>query len=317
MRRELKRKIAMTAMSCLAVACVSVGGASLVSAQQTIDPALLMENDGTFYMVPGATIRLHQGGLNGIDGNAMRFLFEMSQAQYESMFDENGAYKDGCSVASYIIAEENIDEGLTTAKEIAGDTDVIKTEIPAEKWTSATSKVEGSSATVYYACAYVYNVPQEYYDDNVSSFAIANVSGNELYTSVQSRSISYVADKALESGEYAEKKELLESYLTDKYVWIKNANAEKIVTDFEAENSAYQKLVSGKAYTYFANSTIGATNTTTGDKAAKIITETVGEVEGTYATLNVDSGAFRPIWLQPTMTTSEMQKYYDLGYTLK
>ena len=317
MRNELKRKIAITAISCLAVACVSVGGVSLASAAEPDDPVWSMENGGAFYMVEGAAVKITESKVDGIDGNAMRFLFEMSEDQYAKMI-VNGEYKDDVSVTSYVIAEDKIDAGKTTAEEIMSDPDVTPTVIPVEKWKEGPSEVKDSEANVWHACAYVYNLPKEYYDDNVVSFAVAKTSeGTTLYTSVQSRSMSYVADQALESGLHEKDREILETYLTEKYVWIKNANSEKIVTDFEDANSAYQKLMNDKTYTYFANSTIGATNHTTDERAAKIVTETVGEVKGTYATLKVDSGDFRPIWLQPTMTTTEMQKYYELGYTLK
>ena len=215
MRKGLKKKVSIMAASCLAIACVSAGGATLVSVAETADPVLSMENGGAFYTVPGASVKIYEGvTVDGIDGNAMRFTFEMSEAQYASMI-ENGEYKNGASVSAYVIAEEKIDKGKTTAAQIATDTDAVKAAIPASKWQSSISIVEGSTAKVYYACAYVYDLPNSsVYDKNVSAFAIATQANNTtLYSSVQSRSMAYVADAALDSGQYVDKTTTLESYL--------------------------------------------------------------------------------------------------------
>ena len=214
MRKGLK-KIFITAASCLALVCVSAGGATLVWANGTVDPVSLMENSGAFYTVPGASVKLYEGTTaDGVDGNAMRFTFEMSEAQYAKMI-ENGAYKNGASVSAYVIAEEKIDADKTTAAQIATDTDAIAAVIPASKWQSATSIVKGSSAKVYYACAYVYDLPNtNVYDKNVSAFAIATqTDSTKLYSSVQSRSMAYVADEALDTMKYEEYRTTLESYL--------------------------------------------------------------------------------------------------------
>ncbi|MBQ8292132.1 MAG: hypothetical protein IJX88_06495, partial [Clostridia bacterium] len=215
MRKGLTKKISIMAASCLAIACVSAGGATLASVAETADPVLSMENGGKFYTVPGASVKIYEGEtVDGIDGNAMRFMFEMSEAQYASMI-ENGEYKNGASVSAYVIAEEKIDAGRTTAAQIATDSDAVEAAIPASKWQSATSIVEGSTAKVYYACAYVYDLPDSsVYDKNVSAFAIATQADNTtLYSSVQSRSMAYVADAALDSGKYVDKTTTLESYL--------------------------------------------------------------------------------------------------------
>lgn len=215
MRKGLKKKVSIMAASCLAIACVSAGGATLASVAETADPVLSMENGGAFYTVPGASVKIYEGvTVDGIDGNAMRFTFEMSEAQYASMF-ENGEYKNGASVSAYVIAEEKIDAGKTTAAQIATDTDAVVAAIPASKWQYASSFVKGSSAKVYYACAYVYDLPDSsVYDKNVSAFAIATQTDNTtLCSSVQSRSMAYVADAALDSGKYVDKTTTLESYL--------------------------------------------------------------------------------------------------------
>lgn len=215
MRKGLKKKVSIMAASFLAIACVSAGGATLASAAEIVDPVLSMENGGAFYTVPGAAVKIYEGvTADGVDGNAMRFTFEMSEAQYASMI-ENGEYKNGASVSAYVIAEEKIDEDKTTAAQIATDTDAVVAAIPASKWQHASSFVEGSSAKVYYACAYVYDLPDSsVYDKNVSAFAIATQTDNTtLYSSVQSRSMAYVADAALDSGKYVDKTTILESYL--------------------------------------------------------------------------------------------------------
>lgn len=208
----MKKKLFITMASCLAFACM--GGGMLFSASAETETVSL-ENDGAFYTVPGAAVKIYEGvTADGVDGNAMRFTFEMSEAQYASMI-ENGEYKNGASVSAYVIAEEKIDEGKTTAAQIATDTDAVEASIPASKWQYASSFVEGSTAKVYYACAYVYDLPDSsVYDKNVSAFAIATQTDNTtLYSSVQSRSMAYVADAALDSGKYADKTTTLESYL--------------------------------------------------------------------------------------------------------
>lgn len=316
MRKNLKRKIALTAMSCLAFACVSVGGVSLASALEPQDPVFSMENGGAFYMIEGASVRLYDGeNLGGIDGNAMRFMFEMSEEQYGELI-ENGEYKPNVSVTSYVIAEDKIDDGLTTAKEIAEyDSDVVPTTIPVKKWKKGTSEVKGSSATVYYACAYVYNVPKEYYDDNVSAFAVLTTETGSMYTSVQSRSMSYVADAALTSNAYPSDKTKLESYLTDKFVWVKNANEPIVVTDFTT--GPYVKTTQDFSSFYFAYSAWNY-------KAPEIIQNgEVGGVVGTYAKIGFSSNqntnytSMLNFSLMNTTSLETLQAYADMGYTLK
>ena len=122
--------------SCLAFACM--GGGMLFSASAETETVSL-ENDGAFYTVPGAAVKLYEGvTADGVDGSAMRFTFEMSEAQYASMI-ENGEYKNGASVSAYVIAEEKIYSGRTTAAQIATDTDAVEASIPASKWQHASS----------------------------------------------------------------------------------------------------------------------------------------------------------------------------------
>ena len=231
MKKNFKRS-SLIAVSCLALACVSVGGVLASAQEEAQDPVFSMENEGAFYMVEGAAVKLFKGELNGIDGNAMRFVFEMSKAQYDSMIKDE-AYIDGVSVNAYVIAEDMIDEGLTTAQEIAQDENVVETLIPANKWLLGKSEVYGSTTEVYHACAYVYNVPEEFYDDNVSAFAIATIGDETLTTTVQTRSMSYVADKALESGEYENDRETLEGLLdVDNALWLEDC---KGIRDFYAQ----------------------------------------------------------------------------------
>ena len=316
MKKNFKRS-SLIAVSCLALACVSVGGVLASAQEEAQDPVFSMENEGAFYMVEGAAVKLFKGELNGIDGNAMRFVFEMSKAQYDSMI-KNEAYIDGVSVNAYVIAEDMIDEGLTTAQEIAQDENVVETLIPANKWLLGKSEVYGSTTEVYHACAYVYNVPEEFYDDNVSAFAIATIGDETLTTTVQTRSMSYVADKALESGEYENDRETLEGYLTDKYVWIKMVNGKKTVTDFTVDYYV-EKQTTEVNYTKFQR----IISKSFDRENSIIVTENEAPAnaeKGNYAKL-LASTTWEPatglIQLPPTMDLEELQAFADLGYVLK
>ena len=317
MRKDLKRKIAMTATSCLAFACVSVGGVALASASGTEDPVFSMENNGAFYIVEGASVKLYEGeSLASVDGNAMRFIFEMSETQYESMI-ENGEYKDGVSVKAYVIAEDMIDEGLTTAQQIMSDSNAVATDIPADKWFQGTSQVKDSSATVYHTSAYVYDLPKEYYDDNVCAFAVLTTGTGAMYTTVQSRSMSYVADVALESGKFEADRTTLEGYLTDKYVWVKDVSSNTVVTDYTTGN--YTRIQNANTgITYFQH--INGSGYPQANPA--IVTTEIGGVTGTYARIGVGEGQGSsyptvPYYLPNTMSVEKLQEFADRGYTLK
>ena len=314
MRKDLKRKIAMTATSCLAFACVSVGGVALASASGTEDPVFSMENNGAFYIVEGASVKLYEGeSLASVDGNAMRFIFEMSETQYENTI-ENGEYKDGVSVKAYVIAEDMIDEGLTTAQQIMSDSNAVATDIPADKWFQGTSQVKDSSATVYHTSAYVYDLPKEYYDDNVCAFAVLTTGTGAMYTTVQSRSMSYVADVALESGKFEADRTTLEGYLTDKYVWVKDVSSNTVVTDYTTGNyTRIQNANTGITYfQYIHGSGYPQTN-------PAIVTEEIGGVTGTYARVGVKDTSYAtvPYYLPNTMSVEKLQEFANSGYTLK
>lgn len=317
MRKDLKRKIAMTATSCLAFACVSVGSVALASASGTEDPVFSMENNGAFYIVEGASVKLYEGeSLASVDGNAMRFIFEMSETQYENTI-ENGEYKDGVSVKAYVIAEDMIDEGLTTAQQIMSDSNAVATVLPADKWFQGTSQVKDSSATVYHTSAYVYDLPKEYYDDNVCAFAVLTTGTGAMYTTVQSRSMSYVADVALESGKFEADRTTLEGYLTDKYVWVKDVSSNTVVTDYTTGN--YTRIQNANTgITYFQH--INGSGYPQANPA--IVTTEIGGVTGTYARIGVGEGQGSsypaiPYYLPNTMSVEKLQAFANSGYTLK
>ena len=206
----MKKKLFITMASCLAFACM--GGGMLVSASAETETVSL-ENNGAFYTVPGASVRLGTQTVQGVDMNAMRFTFEMTQAQYEAIVS-NGEYKSGASVNAYVILTQNIAEGATAA-EVATDADVITTAISADKWTLDDSLIEEATEQVYHACAYVYNLPADMdkYDDDITAFASLTTTDGTVYSSLQSRSMAYVADAALDSGKYADKADTLDAYL--------------------------------------------------------------------------------------------------------
>ncbi|MBQ8394357.1 MAG: hypothetical protein IJX49_02165 [Clostridia bacterium] len=207
----MKKKLLITAASCLAIACM--GGGMMISAWAETS-AVALENSGAFYTAPGASVRLGTVAVDGVDCNAMRFTFEMTPAQYTAITTSEGAYADGVSVNTYVALTEKIDTSATQA-EIASDSDVITTAIPAEKWTLGESMVDGVTEQVYHACAYIYNLPADMdkYDDDITAFASLTAAGTTTYSSLQSRSMAYVASAALDSGKYADKAETLDAYL--------------------------------------------------------------------------------------------------------
>lgn len=207
----MKKKILIAMASSLALACL-VSGVSINASVET--SAETFENGGAFYTVPGASVRLATTKVEGVDYNAMRFSFQITEEKYAEIIDaETKTYKTGASVTAYVALTEKIDLEQTQA-DLVKDTDVITTAIPADKWTYG-NLIEGSTDKAYHACAYVYNLPNDMdkYDDNISAFASLTTTSGTLYSSVQSRSMAYVADAALDSKKYEADRTTLEGYL--------------------------------------------------------------------------------------------------------
>ncbi|MBQ8685742.1 MAG: InlB B-repeat-containing protein [Clostridia bacterium] len=185
MRKTVKRKVMLAAVSCLALACVSIVG---VTANAADEP----ENGGKFYAQAGASVLLSKTTLENQDTNGIRFTYMMSKTQYENNVSEVEGVKtwnSGVSVTAYIVPTHLSTEN---AQVIATDADSESEAIPADKW------IWRAADNAYVSYAYMWNIDDGVYDWSLSSTAKMVTASETLYTTVQTRSMAQVAYEALQ-----------------------------------------------------------------------------------------------------------------------
>ena len=218
MRKNHMKKITIAMMSCCALACFSVAAVT-AGAEETKSVAIA--NTNSFYVVNGASVLLNTSSVGGVDNNGMRFVFEMSTTQYESLLvdpqAETKAFREDVSVGALVVPTAQI--GVNETGETVTTDDVVnckataRQEIPFAKWKYADSEMDGKEEKVYYACAYLYNLPPVAYDAEISACAYITTSEGTVYTNVSTRTMSFVADAALDSGKYTDSETVLKGYI--------------------------------------------------------------------------------------------------------
>lgn len=233
-KRKASKKIAVAACAALAIACAWTGGSiglkGAANAEETATrgASLLenLENDGAFYAITGASVKLHSvTGDDSADYNGIRFSFEMSEAQYALIASsQNGTatFNEGVTVGAYVVPVSmlsGLEEGVTpTAETIAAAAGAEHKEITADKWTKAASDAQADTQ-VYKSYLYVYDIPTENMDSDLACYAYLKRGETEMKTAVQVRSMQYVAKASVDAGEHTA--EELEKYLPEQSVTFK------------------------------------------------------------------------------------------------
>ncbi len=229
-KRKTTKKIAVAACAALAIACAWTGGSiglkGAANAEETTTRgASEFENDGAFYAITGASVKLHSvTGDDSADYNGIRFSFEMSEAQYALIAGtQNGTatFNEGVTVGAYVVpvSQLNLGEGETPdAAKIAAAGNAEHKEISADKWTKAASDAQADTQ-VYKSYLYVYDIPTENMDSDLACYAYLKSGENELKTAVQVRSMQYVAKASVDAGEHTAAE--LERYLPEQSVTFK------------------------------------------------------------------------------------------------
>ena len=227
--RKVSKKIAVAACAALAIACTWAGGSiGLKGAANAEDEAAAVrgasefENDGAFYAITGASVKLHSvEGDDSADYNGIRFSFEMSEAQYALIASEqNGAaaFNDGVVVGAYVVpvSQLSLEEGETLdAAKIAAAENAEHKEISADKWKHETSDAKADTK-VYKSYLYVYDIPAENMDSELACYAYLKSGETVLETAVQVRSMQYVAKASVDAGEHTSAE--LAKYLPEQSV---------------------------------------------------------------------------------------------------
>ena len=229
-KRNTSKKIAVAACAALAIACAWMGGSiglkGAANAEETATSgARLLENDGAFYAIKGASVKLHSvTGDDSADYNGIRFSFEMSEARYAQIAGtQNGTatFSEGVTVGAYVVPVSmlNLGEGETPdAAKIAAAAGAEHKEITADKWTKAASDAQADTQ-VYKSYLYVYDIPTENMDSDLACYAYLKSGETELKTAVQVRSMQYVAKASVDAGEHTAAE--LERYLPEQSVTFK------------------------------------------------------------------------------------------------
>lgn len=229
-KRKVFKKIAVAACAALAIACAWTGGSiglkGAANAEETTTRgASEFENDGAFYAITGASVKLHSvTGDDSADYNGIRFSFEMSEARYAQIAGtQNGTatFSEGVTVGAYVVPVSmlNLGEGETPdAAKIAAAAGAEHKEITADKWTKAASDAQADTQ-VYKSYLYVYDIPTENMDSDLACYAYLKSGETELKTAVQVRSMQYVAKASVDAGEHTA--EELEKYLPEQSVTFK------------------------------------------------------------------------------------------------
>ncbi len=227
-KRKTTKIIAVAACAALAIACAWTGGSIGLKGA-----ANLLENDGAFYAITGASVKLHSvTGDDSADYNGICFSFEMSEAQYELITSsQNGTatFTEGVTVGAYVVpvSQLNLGEGETPdAAKIAAAAGAEHKEITADKWTKAASDAQADTQ-VYKSYLYVYDIPTENMDSDLACYAYLKSGETELKTAVQVRSMQYVAKASVDAGEHTA--EELEKYLPEQSVTFKADGSADIV----------------------------------------------------------------------------------------
>lgn len=205
-----KRKLYITALLAVAIACFVCFGTTLAGAE----PA-----KGTFAFKSGASVRYDEQ-------TGLRFIVELSGESYADLV-ENETYKDGKNMKVYIAPAEYFEKAQ-------GDMDAL-----AAKAAVAEIKAESiyAAGDVYRANAVLANILYENTAKEFRAVAAIESAGERTYSEVSdARSIAYVSSAALadETKDYtSEQKELLNTFVQKAIAHAEN------VPESDFENGSY------------------------------------------------------------------------------
>ena len=201
----MKKRNIMYGLS-FAVAAFALAGAVSVNATAKAEGSTptytLTEND---VVMPGASVRMV-----GDDKNGIRFPVRILLEDYTA--NEAFIEKTGTLVLPADSYTQSTDFTLTGA---ASNAKILNNETT-EKW--FIREETKSSVTTQYAetLTYMYNIPNAHLDTDFYVRGYVTMSdGTTIYSAIESRSMSYVADAALKSGNYEADRTVLEGYLAE------------------------------------------------------------------------------------------------------
>ena len=238
MRKASMKKLTVALLGGCALTCLAMGSALVPADAETIEPEIASTEN--FNVVDGADLSLYTGEATDAetDNNGMRFRFEVSVTTFESLLnaDKTGFDGEWYGFAAYVVPTYLLETTETaTTKDVVNSSYVYKEELPFEKWTLDTgyTSVKNSDANgqVYYACAYLYNMP--FYTYNVEYSACASIQSSQTsiaYTNTVTRSMTTTAQNAIASGDYASNETTTD--LLNEYVV-----AENEINNFDFSNS--------------------------------------------------------------------------------
>ena len=225
MRKNRMRRLTIAMLTTSALACCTIG-LSLTASADVEAQTVTIADKNAFCVVENAEILLRTSTVEGEDHNGMRFTFEMSETQFTSLLADAEAstktFADNVSVGALVVPTSQISGSKTgdtvTTADVVNCAATASQEISIDKWKYADSEVQ-EETKVYYACAYLYNLPNFAYAEEISSCAYITIGENTVYTDVYTSTMSYVAGDALRSGECDEFATGLKAYFpTSKQV---------------------------------------------------------------------------------------------------
>lgn len=164
------------------------------------------------FMLRGASIRLKNSDVEGVDKNAIRFAFVMEKTVYDK-----AAALDGVQFGTLLIPETTLNGevlDVNTPKAIKTDVSSVATEITIEN-------VEYVQFIVS-----LYNIPDAAYASEVRAIGFVGVNGYYYYSTSDTRSIRQVAIRAYDDVNASSAvKELVKKYLPDYAVTFSDGNA--------------------------------------------------------------------------------------------
>lgn len=230
------KKLTVALLGGCALTCLAMGSVIVPADAETIDPAIASMS--RLDVVDGADLYLYTGETTDTetDNNGMRFRFEMSTELYELIvntertgFTANNEFS-AMVVPTYLLETTE----AATTKDVVNSSYTYTEVLSFDKWTLDTgiTSVKNSDANgqVYYACAYLYNMPFYTYNVEYSACLRFISGGSTSYTNTVTRSMTTTAQNAIDSGDYASNATTTD--LLNEYVV-----AENEINNFDFSNS--------------------------------------------------------------------------------
>ena len=168
------------------------------------------------------------------DEGAIRFTVSAEKDLLNYLKDENGDLKSGVVTGILIIPTDLLG---TNALVLGGDK--VQDNVTGGKW------IDGGNEFI--TSVYMRDIPAESFNREISARGYIKDGDKVYYTAPVSRSVSYVAARALEDGDFSDdaEKTLLQRFILDYAVTFKNAAGEVI---FETTAKYGEKLTAPEGY---------------------------------------------------------------------